>query len=171
MNKTKELTVASMCLALGVILPQAFHMVPNAGVVFLPMHIPVLICGFICSPIYAFLVGLLTPFISHIIFQMPPTPMLGQMLIELSVYGLAASLLTRFVKVKNDYLKTYICLILTMIIGRVTYGICNALIFKAGAYSFQIWLTAAFVSALPGIIIQLIVIPIIVVNARKIVKN
>ena len=77
-----------MCLALGVILPQAFHMIPNAGNIFLPMHIPVLICGFICGPFYGLTVGIITPCLSHIIFSMPPAMMLGQMIVELGVYGL-----------------------------------------------------------------------------------
>ena len=83
MNKTKKLTFAAMCLALGVILPQAFHMIPNAGNIFLPMHIPVLICGFICGPFYGLAVGIITPCLSHIIFSMPPAMMLGQMIVEL----------------------------------------------------------------------------------------
>lgn len=168
MNKTKELTIASMSLALGIILPQAFHMVPNAGNVFLPMHIPVLICAFLVSPLYAFLVGLLCPIVSHFVFQMPPTIMLGQMIVELSTYSLAASILSRIITLKNNYLKTYLILILSMIVGRIAYGLMNYFFFKAGEYSLSIWLTSAFISSLPGILIQLIVVPIIVINAMKI---
>lgn len=170
MNKTKQLTISSMFLALGVILPQAFHMVPNAGTIFLPMHIPILICGFISGPLYGFVVGIITPIISHIIFSMPPTFMLGQMIVELSMYGLFTGIFFRIIKINNEYIKTYICLLLAMGIGRLIYGLTNMFIFKAGTYSLQIWLTTAFVTALPGIIIQLIIIPIVVVNLRKI-KN
>lgn len=170
MNKTKALTSASMCLALGVILPQAFHMVPNAGSIFLPMHIPVLICGFICGPWYGLLVGFMTPVISHFIFGMPLTIMLGQMIVELSMYGLFTGLFDRLFSIKNEYINTYVCLILAMVVSRIIYGIMNALFFKAGTYSLAIWLTAAFVTALPGIIIQLIVIPLIVVNAKKLTR-
>lgn len=170
MKKTQELTIAAMSLALGIILPQAFHMVPNAGSIFLPMHIPILICGFLVSPLYAFLVGLLCPIISHFVFQMPPTIMLGQMMVELSIYGLSTSLLSKVIHIKSDYLRTYIILILSMLIGRICYGLMNYLFFKAGSYSLEIWLSAAFISSLPGILIQLILIPMLVVNAKKITK-
>lgn len=167
MSKTRKLTLTSMSIALGVILPQAFHMVPNAGTIFLPMHIPVLIGGFTCGPLYGLLIGFITPIISHIIFTMPPVVMLSQMIIELSMYGFLTGLFNKYINVKNEYVKTYICLILAMLIGRLTYGMANALFFKAGTYSLNIWLTTAFITALPGILIQLIVVPIIVVNANK----
>ena len=170
MNKTRELTIASMSLALGIILPQAFHMVPNAGIIFLPMHIPILICAFLLSPLYAFLVGTLCPIISHFVFQMPPTMMLGQMIVELSIYGLSASIFKNIICIKNDYLKTYIVLIISMLLGRLAYGLMNYFFFKASEYSFSIWLSTAFITSLPGILIQLIIIPILVINAKKIIN-
>lgn len=167
MSKTKQLTIASMCLAIGVILPQAFHAIPNAGIVILPMHIPVLVSGFLCGPLYGFFVGVLTPLLSHLIFQMPPTLMLAQMIVELSMYGFFTGFLNIVINNKNELAHNYIVLILSMIIGRVIYGIANSLLFKAGAYSLSIWLSAAFVTALPGIVIQLTIIPILV----KTLKN
>ena len=169
MNKTKELTVSSMCLALGVILPQAFHTIPNAGSILLPMHIPVLLCGFICGPTYGLIVGVLTPILSHLIFSMPPAAMLGQMVIELAMYGLMTGLLNKTLNIKNELIKYYVVLILSMIIGRVFYGIVNALFFKAGSYSLSIWLSTAFVSAIPGIIIQLAIVPSLVKAIKKLV--
>lgn len=170
MNKTKKLTFAAMCLALGVILPQAFHMIPNAGNIFLPMHIPVLICGFICGPFYGLTVGIITPCLSHIIFSMPPAMMLGQMIVELGVYGLCTGLLNQIITINNELLKYYLVLIISMVVGRITYGICNALLFKAGNYSLSIWLSAAFIKGLPGIIIQLVLIPTIVKTIKKLLN-
>lgn len=167
MNKTKKLTLTAMCLALGVILPQAFHMIPNAGNIFLPMHIPVLICGFICGPFYGLAVGIITPCLSHIIFSMPPAMMLGQMIVELGVYGLCTGLLNQIITINNELLKYYLVLIISMVVGRITYGICNALLFKAGNYSLSIWLSAAFIKGIPGIIIQLVLIPTIVKTIKK----
>lgn len=170
MNKTKQLTISSMCLALGVILPQAFHVIPNAGNILLPMHIPVLICGFISGPLYGLLVGFLTPLMSHIIFGMPPAPILIQMLIELSMYGLFTGILSKKIKIKNELLNNYIVLVLSMIIGRVIYGVLNMLIFKAGSYSLSIWLAAAFVTGLPGIFVQLLIIPLLVKITKHYLK-
>lgn len=170
MNKTKKLTLTAMCLALGIILPQAFHMIPNAGNIFLPMHIPVLICGFICGPFYGLTVGIITPCLSHIIFSMPPAMMLGQMIVELGVYGLCTGLLNQIITINNELLKYYLVLIISMVVGRITYGICNALLFKAGNYSLSIWLSAAFIKGLPGIIIQLVLIPTIVKTIKKLLN-
>lgn len=170
MNKTKKLTLTAMCLALGVILPQAFHMIPNAGNIFLPMHIPVLICGFICGPFYGLTVGIVTPCLSHIVFSMPPAMMLGQMIVELGVYGLCTGLLNQIITINNELLKYYLVLIISMVVGRITYGICNALLFKAGNYSLSIWLSAAFIKGLPGIIIQLVLIPTIVKTIKKLLN-
>ena len=170
MNKTRKLTLTAMCLALGVILPQAFHMIPNAGNIFLPMHIPVLICGFICGPFYGLTVGIITPCLSHIIFSMPPAMMLGQMIVELGVYGLCTGLFNQIITINNELLKYYLVLIISMVVGRITYGICNALLFKAGNYSLSIWLSAAFIKGLPGIIIQLVLIPTIVKTIKKLLN-
>ena len=167
MKQTKQLVLAALFLALGVTLPQAFHAVPNAGSVFLPMHIPVLLGGMVLSPLYALAVGILTPILSSLIFHMPPVAYLPSMVCELAVYGLTASLIYHHIKTKNNLLNIYIGLIGAMLCGRITYGILNALIFRAGAYSLQTWLTAAFVTGLPGIIIQLIVIPILILALQK----
>lgn len=170
MNKTKKLTLAAMCLALGIILPQAFHAVPNLGTIILPMHIPVLISGFICGPLYGLLIGLITPFISHILFGMPQVMMLTQMIIELGIYGFMTGILNKYVKNNNELLKNYIVLIISMIIGRIIKGISNALFFSVGSYSLSLWITTTFVKGIPGIIIQLILIPIIVKTLNKYTK-
>ena len=169
-NKTKQLTLAAMCLTLGIILPQAFHMIPNAGTILLPMHIPVLICGFICGPFYGLIIGILTPFLSHVIFAMPPTIMLGQMLVELGTYGFLTGILNKTIKIKNELEKNYVVLILSMFIGRIMYGLANSLIFKTGNYALNIWLSSAFIIALPGIIIQLLLVPTLVKTIKKLLN-
>ena len=167
MKKTRDLVLTAMFIALGVALPQAFHAVPNAGSVFLPMHIPVLVAGFAVGPVFGLAAGILTPLLSHLLFHMPPAAVLPSMLCELAMYGLATGFLSRVIKTKNPLVKIYCVLIGGMLCGRITYGILNALIFRAGAYSLQAWLSAAFITALPGIIIQLIVIPLLVLGLSK----
>ncbi len=165
--KTKQLVLTAMFIALGVVLPQAFHAIPNAGSVFLPMHIPVLISGFVVGPLFGLICGLATPLLSHLIFGMPPAPVLPGMLCELAVYGLMTGVFSKVVKNDNYTVKTCIVLVLSMLCGRITYGILNALVFRAGSYSFAAWTSAAFVTAIPGIIIQLILIPVLVVRLKK----
>ena len=167
MNKTRQLVLTAMFIALGVVLPQAFHAIPNAGSIFLPMHIPVLISGFVVGPLFGLITGLATPLLSHLIFGMPPVPVLPSMLCELAVYGLMTGLLNKLIKIENPYLKTCTVLVLSMLCGRLTYGVLNALVFKAGSYSMQAWTSAAFVTAIPGIIIQLVLIPILVGRLKK----
>ena len=166
-NKTKQLVISALMLAMGVVLPQAFHAIPNAGSIFLPMHIPVLVAGFAVGPVYGAIVGALTPVLSHLIFHMPPAAILGSMVCELCMYGFMTGLLSRIVKTENKIVKIFAVLIGAMLAGRVTYGILNALIFRAGKYSLQAWISAAFTTALPGIIIQLIVVPAVVFALNK----
>ena len=87
-NHVKNLVTAAMCVALGIILPMAFHTIQNAGSIFLPMHIPVLICGLACGWQYGLLCGVLTPLLSSLLTGMPPAAILPAMLCELAVYGL-----------------------------------------------------------------------------------
>lgn len=170
-NKIKQLTIAAMCLSIGIIMPQALHAIPNAGNIFLPMHIPTMLCAFLCGPIYGMIVGILSPLISHFVFSMPSILMLGQMIVELGVYGLVIGLLNRKISIKRKNLKQYIILLVAMLAGRFAYGILNALIFRFGEYSLKIWLTAAFVTGLPGIIIQLIFVPILVDTTRRLLNE
>lgn len=166
MSSTKKMVLTSLMIAVGVVLPIAFHSIPNAGSILLPMHIPVLICGIICGFPFGLLCGIITPLLSSLLTGIPPAAYLPAMICELAVYGLVTSLLIRFVRTKSVYANIYIALIGAMISGRIVYGILNSLIFRAGSYSAQIWLTSAFVTALPGIVIQLILIPLIVLTLQ-----
>ena len=166
-SATRKLVMAAMCAALGVVLPQAFHMVPNAGSVLLPMHIPVLLCGLACGWPYGLACGILAPLLSSLLTGMPPAAYLPSMLCELAAYGLVSGLMSQFIRLRSRTASVYVQLVSAMLAGRVVYGVVNALIFRAGSYSFQIFFTAAFVTALPGIILQLLVIPPILVLLQK----
>ena len=167
MSNTKKLVFAGLCVALGVALPIAFHSIPNAGNIFLPMHIPVLLCGMICGPVYGLACGALAPLLSSLFTGMPPAAMLPGMLCELAVYGLVSGLLIKTVKSGSRITNIYISLIGAMIAGRIVAGALNALIFRAGAYSLEMWITASFVTAIPGIIAQLALIPLIVLALER----
>ena len=166
-NQTVNLVMTGLCIAIGIVLPMAFHSVPNAGSVILPMHIPVLLCGLICGPIYGLASGILTPALSSLLTQMPPMAYLPSMLCELAIYGLVAGLAIRLIRAKSNVANVYLSLVAAMLCGRVIYGVVNALIFQAGRYSMELWLTASFVTALPGIIIQLVAIPVLVLLLQK----
>lgn len=165
--QTKRLVLAALLLALGVILPTATHSIPNAGSVLLPMHIPVLLSGLTCGWGYGLACGLLAPALSNLITGMPPAAVLPAMVCELAAYGLISGFSAKFIHTGKRTADLYVQLIVSMLIGRAVYGAMNALIFRAGAYSMEIFLTAAFVTALPGILIQLLLLPSLVLALEK----
>lgn len=162
-----KLTVTAICIALCLILPQAFHSIPNAGNVFGPMHIPVLLCGLTCGPVYGLVCGLLGPWLSSLITGMPPAAVLPPMMLECAVYGLTGGLLFKIKCTKKVYLNLYISLIGAMLLGRIVAGLGKALVFASGTYAFKAWATAYFVTSLPGIILQLLIIPNLVFALMK----
>ena len=162
MSAVKKSIITAVCIALCVVLPQAFHAVPNAGAIYLPMHIPVLLCGLICGWSYGLLCGLAGPALSALLTGMPPAAVLPGMLVECGVYGLAAGLLMQLLRTKHLYADLYISLAAAMLLGRVVSGIAKALIFSAGSYSMVSRVAGSFVTALPGIVIQLALLPSIV---------
>lgn len=166
-NQVRNLVMAALCVALGVALPQAFHAIPNAGSVLLPMHIPVLLCGLTCGWPYGLACGILTPLTSSLITGMPGPAYLPAMVCELAAYGLISGLTARFVRTGKRPADLYIQLISAMLLGRVVYGMMNALVFRAGVYSMELFITAAFVTAAPGILIQLAVLPSLVMVLEK----
>jgi len=167
MFSTKKLIIAALFIAIGITLPLTFHAIPRAGQIFLPMHIPILMSGIILGLPYGIVVGIITPILSSLFTGMPPAPILPAMVCELAAYGAVSSLLMFYVPIKNIYARVYISLIGAMLFGRVFFGVVNALIFAAGDYSMRIWLTGAFVTALPGIVIQIVIIPAVVIALQK----
>ena len=162
----KKLVYTAACSALCLVLPMAFHSIPNAGSIFLPMHIPVLLCGLICGWPYGLLTGLLGPFLSSIITAMPPAAMLPSMMVECAAYGAVSGLMMRFVRTKHAVADLYISMITAMAAGRVIAGLAKAWIFTPGTAPFA-WVTTSLVTGIPGIVIQLILIPLVVFSLTK----
>ena len=163
----KKLATTGVCMALCVVLPMAFHSIPNGGSIFSPMHIPVLLCGLLCGWYYGLLCGLAGPLLSSLITGMPPIGYLPPMLVELAVYGLVAGLMMLLVRTKRNLVNVYVSLISAMLVGRVVAGIAKALFFTQGGYSVGIWVTAYFVTSWPGIVAHLVLIPVLVLTLKK----
>ena len=162
----KNMTLTAVCIALCVVLPIAFHSIPDAGSGFLPMHIPVLICGMICGWPYGFICGLMGPLLSSALTGMPPVAILPAMMLECGTYGLVSGIMLKLVHTRRTYGDLYIALVTAMLAGRVMSGIAKALIFMPGL-SMTAWITASFVTALPGILIQLVFLPSVVMTLMK----
>lgn len=167
MNDVKKMIITAECIALCLVLPMAFHAIPNAGSVISPMHIPVLLCGLVCGWPFGLVCGIAGPLLSSLIMQMPPMAYLPGMMLELAVYGLTAGIGMKLVHTGHLSADLYISLIAGMLLGRIVAGLANALIFSAGSYSIAIWAAAYFVTAVPGIIIQLVLIPAVVIALEK----
>lgn len=163
-SNTKKITYSGLFLALGVIFPQVFHLFGGTGPVFLPMHIPVLLAGFFLGGTSGALIGFLTVLLSAAITGMPQVPILYFMLIEVTVYGLAAGFVYKKLK-----LNVYLSLIIAMIVGRLALAISVFTLqpLLGLKLSPQVYMLGAVTKGLPGIIIQLIFIPIIVFSIER----
>ena len=161
MSPIRRMVLAAMFAALCVVLPVAFHTVPNAGSVFLPMHIPVLLCGLACGWPYGLVCGVMGPLLSSLLTSMPPAAYLPPMMVECAVYGAVCGVVLRFLRTGRLAADLYIALGSAMVAGRVVAGVAKALIFSPGI-TMGAWITSSFVTAAPGILIQLILIPQVV---------
>jgi len=160
MTPVKKLVFTAVCAALCLVLPMAFHSIPNAGSIFLPMHIPVLLCGLICGWPYGAVCGLLGPFISSFT-GMPPAAMLPSMMVECGAYGLVAGLMMKYIKTKHATADLYISMVTAMLLGRVISGLVKSFILSPGTAPFA-WVTTSLVTGIPGILIQLVIMPAII---------
>ncbi len=171
MNKTKtyRLVLAGVLVALGVLLPYLTgHMFGLPGTVFLPMHIPVLLIGLLCGPTFGAIGGVLIPALSSALTGMPPVfPMLPIMIGELVVYGAVSGLLYR--RAKMPLLPS---MLIAMVGGRIMYGLVFAGLLLANNGALKaLSVTVAFVTGIPGIIAQLILVPLIVVAVNRTTKQ
>ncbi len=167
-SHVKNITVCAMCVALCYVLPLLFH-ATGVGSAFSPMHIPVLLCGLVCGGVYGGICGILGPLLSSLLSGMPPVLMLTRMIPELFAYGLIAGICMRYMKVGNSVADTYISLIAAMCVGRIVGGIATFVFYKvtANAYNFSMWFASYFAEAVPGIIVQLIVVPLLVLTLQQ----
>ena len=163
----RTLTWAAMCLALCLVLPFLTGQIPQFGSALCPMHLPVLLAGFLCGPWWALLVGITAPLLRHILFSMPPLLTAIAMSFELAAYGTVSGLMYR--KLKTNLTGIYLSLIAAMITGRILWGIVMVLITGATGTTFTwaMFLAGALTNAVPGILLQLILIPILVTALKK----
>lgn len=170
MNKfnIKKLVMAGVCLALCFILPFLSGQVPAIGNKLSPMHIPVLICGFICGWQYGAVIGFIAPLLRYLLFGMPPIMPTGLcMAFELAAYGAFAGIFYKLLK--KTVANVYLSLLLAMLLGRFVWGLAALIVYRFAAidFSFNIFLTAAFLNAVPGIICHILLVPAIVLGLKQ----
>ena len=173
MNRTKTATLlrhlvyAAVCLALCMLLPFLTGQIPQIGSALSPMHIPVLLAGFLCDPWWAMAVGFVAPMLRHVWLGMPPLITAIAMSFELAGYGLFSGLLYRLLPKKT--VNIYVSLIGAMILGRIIWGIAMVVIsgVTGSAFTWSAFMAGALLNAIPGIILHIVLIPILVMALKR----
>lgn len=172
-NELTKLTLSAMFLALALLLPFLTGQIQQIGSMLCPMHLPVLLCGFFCGAPWGLAVGFIAPLLRSALFSMPPMfPKAFCMAFELATYGVIAGWLHH--KLPKRKLTVYLTLLTAMIAGRLVWGILMfaCLGFDVSKFGFHAFLSGAVIEAVPGILLQLLFIPILVISLEKVVyKN
>ena len=166
--RIQKLVIAAVCLALCMVLPFLTGQIPEIGSMLCPMHIPVLLCGFLCGPAWAALVGAIAPLLRFALFGMPPLFPTGvAMCVELATYGAVSGVLYRLLPRK--IVNIYVSLVAAMLAGRIVWGIVRVALSGVtdSAFTWAAFLSGAFTSAVPGMILHIVLIPLIVLALQK----
>ena len=171
-NEIKKLTLSAMFLALAFIMPFLTGQIPQIGSMLCPMHIPVLLCGFFCGAPWGLVVGFVAPILRSFTLGMPPMfPTAFCMAFELATYGFIAGWLHN--KLSNKKVNVYVSLLGAMVIGRLVWGAIMfcCMGFDASKFGLNAFLAGAVLNAVPGIIVQIVLIPVLVITLGKIVNK
>ncbi len=169
MNNVKKLAVTAMLFAVGMVLPFFIGQIPAIGKMLLPMHIPVLLCGFIVGWQYGALIGFLLPIVRGLVFGMPPLyPNAVAMAFEMAAYGFVSGYLYSHARWQCTKM-LYISLVTAMLAGRIVWAFAEVILLGIGGniFTWKMFAAGAFLNAIPGIIVQLVLIPLIMVALRR----
>ena len=167
-DRTRKLTFFLLFFAIALVLPFITGQIPEIGAMLSPMHIPVLLCGFVCGWPWGLAVGLIAPMLRSVLFGMPTMyPTAIAMTFELAVYGALTGILYRLLPRKTW--SVYAALILAMIGGRLVWGAAQyvLLLARGTAFTPELFLAGAVINAIPGIILHIVLIPVLVIVLEK----
>lgn len=162
-TRTHDIVLTGIFIGMGILFPIMFNMIGMSGSVFLPMHIPVMLAGIVCGAFYGMTAGIVVPFISSFISGTPAIyPVAVYMAFELAAYGILCGLLSR-------RLGIILTLAISMIGGRLVLAVAQLILLGAAGRQFTLegFITASFITAVPGIILQFVAVPVIVRALRK----
>ena len=171
-KNTKEtvykLVLGALFLALGMVLPLLTGQIPQIGKALLPMHLPVLVCGLICGWQYGGVVGFVLPFLRFAVFGMPPMPNGIAMAFELAAYGIIVGVVYRHSRWKCVW-SLYRALLVAMVGGRIVWAAARVVMVGLAKvpFTWEIFLADAFLGAIPGIILQLVLIPVLMLALHR----
>jgi riboflavin transporter FmnP len=161
--QVRKMTYAALCLAIAMVLPFITGQIPEIGSMLCPMHIPALLCGFICGWPWGLAVGFVAPLLRSVLFGFPPMfPGAVAMAFELAVYGGMAGFLWKKLPRKRGV--TYAVLLISMIAGRIVWGVVRVVLagLSGSTFTWALFLAGAVTNAIPGIILQIVLIPVLV---------
>lgn len=167
-----RLTLSALFLAAAYVLPFLTGQIQQIGNMLCPMHIPVLLCGFICGAPWGAAVGAAAPLLRSLTLGMPKLfPSAISMAFELAVYGFMTGLLHKLLPKKKGCI--YLSLLISMIAGRLVWGLVQFILlgFDMTKFPFSAFIAGAFTNAVPGIILQIILIPVLVMVIEKVSKD
>ena len=167
-STTRSLVLAALFLALAFVLPMITGHVPQVGNMLCPMHFPILLCGFVLGGPWGLAVGFIAPLVRSVLFGMPPMfPIAIAMAFELAAYGLVSGVLWR--KVKHTVPMMYASLVTAMVAGRLVWGAVRFVLagLTGSSFPFSAFLSGALLTAVPGIVAQLVLIPLILIALQK----
>ncbi len=163
-----KMILAGLFLALAYVMPFLTGQIAEIGSMLCPMHIPVILCGFICGWHWGLAVGFIAPLFRSITLGMPPMfPGAVCMAFELASYGAVAGLMYKLLPKKQEFI--YLSLVVAMVLGRIVWG-CAMLVcmgINGGSFTVATFVAGAFTNAFPGIIVQLVLIPPLVIFVKK----
>ncbi len=171
-NSSVNLALSAMFLALAFVMPFLTGQIPQIGAMLCPMHIPVILCGYICGAPWGLAVGFVAPLLRSAILGMPPLfPTAVSMAFELAAYGLLSGILYR--RMPKNKANIYLSLLISMIAGRLAWGLAQFVCmgFDTEKFSFTTFYTGAITTALPGIAIQLVLIPLLIMLYEKRIRK
>lgn len=166
--RVRRMVSSALFLALALVLPFLTGQIPEIGSRLCPMHLPVLLCGFLCGWPWGLAVGFISPLLRSVTFGMPPMfPTAVSMAFELAVYGAVSGLLYRALPKKKGYI--YVSLVAAMVAGRLVWGLVRFLIagLQHSTFSAAAFLAGAVTTAVPGILVQLVLIPLLVMTMER----
>lgn len=167
-GSTVNMAMAAVFLALCFILPFFTGQIPAIGSKISPMHIPVLICGYVCGWQWGLVVGFVAPVLRSMIFGMPPMmPTAVAMSFELAAYGAMTGWL--YARLPKNHVSVYVSLIGAMLFGRIVWGLVSVVLYgvMGNAFTVQAFLAGAFINAVPAIILHIAIVPLIVIALRR----
>ena len=167
-ERIRKMTYSALFLAIAMVLPLFTGQIPEIGAMLSPMHIPVLLCGFVCGWNWGLAVGLISPVLRSFLFGMPKLfPTAVAMTFELAAYGALAGILYKLLPKKTW--SVYAALIIAMIGGRLVWGAAEYVLLGVTGSEFPLsaFFAGAVINAVPGIILHIALIPLLVIALER----